>query len=115
MNKLLDIYTDYLISSFSQTTATAMSRLLEGEISHDKITRRLTQSYFSFRSLWSLVKSTVREIENDDAVLIFDDTIEEKPYTDENDIVTWHYDLSHGRTVKGINILNVLYNRHLAK
>jgi len=47
MSELLDIYTDYLLSSFSQTRATGLSRLLEGEISHDKITRLLSQSYFS--------------------------------------------------------------------
>ena len=52
----------------------------------------------------------VRDIE-DDGVLIFDDTIQEKPYTDENELISWHFDhskacpvLRHGnRTVKGIN------------
>jgi len=110
MNNLLDIYTDYLISSFSQTTATGLSRLLEGEISHDKVTRLLSQSRFSSSYLGFLVKSTVREIEKDDGVLIFDDTIQKKSYTDENEIVTWHFDHSKGRTVKGINLLNGLYH-----
>jgi hypothetical protein len=81
MNKLLDIYTDYLISSFSQTTATGLSRLLDGEISHDFVPRLLSQSYYSFRSLWSLVKSTIRDLETDDGVLIFDLTQQEKPLT----------------------------------
>jgi hypothetical protein len=71
MNHLLDIYTDYLISSFSQTTATNLSRLLDSEISHDKVTRLLSQSYFSSSYLWSLVKPTVRNIEKEDGVLIF--------------------------------------------
>ncbi|RJY00033.1 IS701 family transposase, partial [Parashewanella spongiae] len=39
-----------------------------------------------------MVKSTVRQVEEDDAVLIFDDTIEEKPYTDESDLIAYHYD-----------------------
>ena len=110
MNKLLDIYIDYIISSFGPTTATNLSRLLEGEISHDQVTRLLSQSYFSSSYLWLSVKSTVRDIENKDGVLIFDDTIVEKPYTKENDIITWHYDHSKGRSVKGINILNAVYN-----
>lgn len=64
MNKqLLEIYTDYLTSSFSYTTATGLSILVEG-------------------------------------VIIADDTIEEKPSTDENEIVSWHYDHSKGRNVK---------------
>lgn len=84
--------------------------MLEGEISHDQVTRLLSQSYFSSSYLWLSVKSTVRDIENKDGVLIFDDTIVEKPYTKENDIITWHYDHSKGRSVTGINILNAVYN-----
>jgi len=40
--QMLDIYTDYLISSFSYTTATGLSQALSGMISHDKITRFLS-------------------------------------------------------------------------
>ena len=44
-----------------------------------------------------------------DGVLIFDDTMEEKPYTDENEIVCWHWDHSQNRNVKGINFVTALY------
>ncbi|MEA3351709.1 MAG: hypothetical protein U9Q82_13910 [Chloroflexota bacterium] len=37
--KTLDLYTDYLISSFGQTTATGLSKLMDGEISHDQVSR----------------------------------------------------------------------------
>ncbi|MEJ7713005.1 MAG: hypothetical protein WKF84_24975 [Pyrinomonadaceae bacterium] len=40
--------------------------------------------------------------------MIVDDSIEEKPYTDENDIVCWHYDHSKERHVKGINFVTAL-------
>jgi hypothetical protein len=36
--------------------------------------------------------------------LIFDDTIVEKAYMDESEIVYWNYDHSKGRNVKGVNI-----------
>jgi len=42
--------------------------------------------------------------------LIFDDTIQEKPYTDENELVCWHFDHTQGRSVKGVNLLNCLYH-----
>jgi hypothetical protein len=46
MNKqLLDLYTDYLISSFGATTATGLSKLLDGQVSHEK-----TNSYYLIRS-----------------------------------------------------------------
>lgn len=110
MNKqLLETYTDYLISSFSYTTATGLSILVEGEISHDKVTRFLSSEDFTSSELWKTIKRKVREIESEDGVIIVDDTIEEKPSTDENEIVSWHYDHSKGRSVKGINIISALY------
>lgn len=106
---LLDLYTDYLISSFGQTTATGLSQLLDGEVSHDQVTRFLASQAKTSADLWRVVKPLVRQIERDDAVLIIDDSIEEKPYTDENDLVCWHFDHSKQRNVKGINFLTVLY------
>ena len=110
MNKrLLDIYTDYLISQTEQATATGLSQLLEGAISHDQVTRFLHQKEFSSKDLWQYVKPEVRKHEQErGGVFIVDDTIEEKPYTDENDTVCWHYSHAKGRCVKGINVLSCL-------
>lgn len=42
--------------------------------------------------------------------MVIDDTIEEKkPYTAESELVCWHYDHSKGRSVKGLNLISVLY------
>ena len=43
-----------------------------------------------------------------DGVLILDDTISEKPYTDENAINCWHFSHAKHRHVKGINLLSCL-------
>jgi len=59
--------------------------------------------------LWKQVKTTVRQIEQEEGCLIFDDTIQEKIGTDENEIICWHFDHCKGRSVKGINSLNALY------
>ena len=61
------------------------------------------------KDLWQFVKPLIREIETENGCLIIDDSIEEKPYTDENDIVCWHFDHSQGTNVKGINFLSCLY------
>lgn len=108
--QMLDIYSDYLISSFSYTTATGLSQALSGIISHDKVTRFLSEDDYDSRKLWMLVKPAVRKIETDNGVFIVDDTIEEKPYTDGNDLITWHFDHTFGRNVKGVNILSLLYH-----
>lgn len=109
MDDIAEIYSDYLIASFGLTTATGLSNLLDGEISHDKITRFLASKAKTSKDLWHFVKPVVREIETDDGCLILDDSIEEKPFTDENEIVCWHYDHSKQMLVKGINFLSCLY------
>ena len=108
--QLLDIYSDYLLCSFGMTTATGLSALLDGAISHDKITRFLSGSDFTSADLWYLVKPLARQIQNQDAVLIFDDSIEEKLYTDESELICWHWDHCFHRNVKGVNFLTGLYH-----
>ena len=108
--EILDLYSDYLLSSFGQTTATGLSNLLQGDLSHDQITRFLSEEEYDSRTLWKEVKPVVRDIEEEDGVLIFDDTIQEKPHTDENELICWHHDHAKNRTVKGINLLNCVYH-----
>jgi len=108
--ELLDIYTDYLISSFGLTTGTGLSRLLDGAISHDRIQRFLASPLKSGADFWQVVKPYIRQIQRDDGVLIVDDSISEKPHTDENDIICWHYDHTSGQTIKGINFITALYH-----
>jgi hypothetical protein len=109
-NELLDIYTDYLISSFGLTTGTGLSQLLNGAISHDRVQRFLAEPARSGKDLWQVVKPLVRQMQADDGVIIVDDSISEKPHTDENDIICWHYDHSSGQTIKGINFITALYH-----
>jgi hypothetical protein len=108
--ELLELYSDYLISAFGQTTATGLSALLDGQISHDRVQRFLASPKRTSADLWQIVKPHVRAVEHDDGVLILDDRIAEKPSTDENDIICWHYDHTQNRLVKGINFLTALYH-----
>lgn len=107
--KMLDIYSDYLISQTHHATATGLSRLLDGDLSHDQITRFLHKEELTSKDLWQYVKPEIRRNETETGgVFIVDDTIEEKIYTDENDTVCWHYSHAKGRCIKGINLLSGL-------
>ncbi len=109
--KHLELYTDYLmVNAAGYATATGLSSMMEGEVSHDEITRLLSKQEFTSKHLWKEVKPSVRQVEREDACLIFDDTIQEKQWTDENEIMCWHYDHCEGRSVRGINLLNALYH-----
>ena len=107
--KLLDIYSDYLIAQNQYATAIGLSELLDGQISHDKISRFLNSKEASSNDLWGYIKPEIRRIEQaTGGVLILDDTIEEKSYTDENEIICWHYCHAKNRCIKGINLLSCL-------
>ncbi len=106
----MDLYTDYLLSSFGQVTATGLSNLLDGSISPDKITRMFSGKEYSSKELWQEVKSDVRRHESQEACLIFDDTIISKPYRDENEIICWHWNHSKSLHENGINLLTAFYH-----
>ena len=55
MNKLLDLYSDYLIARNQYATAIGLSDLLEGRISHDKITGFLNSNKFSSKELGNIL------------------------------------------------------------
>lgn len=106
---ILDIYTDYLISQNKYATAIGLANLLDGQVSHDQITRFLNRNEYNSKNLWQYVKADVHKHEQvKGGVIIIDDAIEEKPYTDENEIISWHFSHAKGRCVKGINILSGL-------
>jgi hypothetical protein len=57
----LELYTDYLIvNAAGYVGATGLSAMMKGEVSHDQITRLLSEQEFSSKNLWKEVKSTVR-------------------------------------------------------
>jgi len=60
MQKEMDLYSDYLLSSFGQVTATDLSNLLENSLSHDKITRTLSGHSYGSKDLWHEVKNTIK-------------------------------------------------------
>lgn len=105
----LDLYTDCLLSTFGAATATGLSAMVDGDVSHDQITRFVSTQEYTSKDLWQQVKSTVRSVERENGVLIFDNTIQEKAWTDESELMCWYFDHCSGHTVRGINLLNALY------
>ena len=111
--QFLDLYSDYLTTSFSLTTATGLSELVDQAYSHDQITRFLGREQYGQTEYWQTIKPMIREVERDDGTILIHDTLEEKPYTDENEIVCYRYDHTQGKTVKGINIVSFVYHTSL--
>ena len=47
----LDLYTDYLLSTFGATTAMGLSAMIEGQVSHDQITQFLSAQKYTSKAL----------------------------------------------------------------
>jgi hypothetical protein len=75
---ILDLYSDYLLASTRKATATGLSELTGGAISHDQITRFLAGAELDGKYLWLKTKKMIRRYENWEGCLIFDDTIVEE-------------------------------------
>ncbi len=61
LGRMLDLYTDFLISSDGLRTATGMSAMLDGMVSHDQVTRFLGKEDYDSRTLWKEVKKLLYE------------------------------------------------------
>lgn len=109
MQTNLDLYTDYLLSSFGQTSATNRARLMDDQISHDEVTRFLSQSHPIGQTLWKTVKPLVRKHQTEQAVLLVDDSLLHKPHSQETGLVSTYFDHSRNEYVKAINFLTLLY------
>lgn len=81
--------------STGPTTATGLSRLLDGALSHDYIPRWLSNTSLGSLALWRQVKPLIRQAEalrppDAFAVLIVGDSILEKAHTDANELICAH-------------------------
>ena len=72
------------------------------------MTKFLNKDELTSKELWKYIKPEVRSNENLNGALILDDSIEEKPYTDENEIMCWHYSHAKGRHESSANLLSCI-------
>jgi len=110
MDFLTDYYTDFLAVCPGQATATFMSEVLEGAVSHDQITRLLSSGKLDSAALWKMVKPICHELQSNNGILVIADSLQPQPHSRTSDIVCWHYDHTKGRTVKSINFLSAIYH-----
>jgi len=103
-----DIYVDYLITQNGQSTATGCSKLINNDVKHDAFTRMLSAREYDSKFVWEENKTAIRKVQNNDGVLILDNTICHKPYSQMNEIICYHYDHAEGRAVRGVNLLTAM-------
>nr|WP_230967821.1 hypothetical protein [Nostoc sp. WHI] len=101
-------YCQYLLSSQINYTLTNLAEHLEN-ISHDKINYYLKNEKLTPRLLWDNVKNLI--VTDEDACIIFDDTVLDKRFSEEIEIVRRHYSGNEHGIVRGIGIVSCVYVR----
>lgn len=99
-------YCQYLLSSHINYTITNLAEHLEN-ISHDKINFYLKNEKLTPRLLWDNVKDLI--IVDEDAYIIFDDTVVDKRFSESIEIVRRQYSGNEHGIVKGIGIVSCIY------
>ena len=102
-------YIHFLIAAQKAFTCTEAARCQpEKPLSpaHDAFTRLLKRQPLDTGALWREAQTVVNR---EKGFMVLDDTTLDKPYAEKMDLVTYHWSGKHGRVVKGINLLTLLW------
>ena len=103
-------YINFLIAAqnvFSSVEASRTHPAEDAPPAHDAYTRMLKRLPPDSKMLWQEVEPL---IERKIGVLVIDDTTLDKPYASKMALVTQHWSGKHGRVVKGINLISLVWS-----
>ncbi len=103
-------YINFLVAtpkSYSCLEASRVQPVKAGVIAHDAINRMLHRREPNSEDLWQEAKALV---ERDGGLLELDDSTLDKPYAKKMELVCWHWSGKHHKTVRGINLLTLLWS-----
>ncbi|MBA2749049.1 MAG: transposase [Tatlockia sp.] len=99
-------YCQYLLISQKNYTLTNLAEHLQ-DVSHDQINRYLRKEKFTPDCLWNNVKKDIQSHQN--AAILFDDTVADKSYSEEIELVRRQYSGTEHRVIRGIGLINCVY------
>ena len=102
-------YIQFLIAtqqSYSCLEAEKVQPDRENAPAHDSLTRLLHRLEAGAERLW---QEAELHVEKGSGVLVLDDSTLDKPYAQKMELVTYHWSGKHRRTVKGINLISLLW------
>ncbi|MBI3335425.1 MAG: transposase [Candidatus Portnoybacteria bacterium] len=100
------LYVQFLIAAQNNFTCTELSKVSPEAMAHDAPTRLLNQEKLTPTLLWKNVKAHVRVKEG---YLIADDSVIDKPHSNDMDLVHWQYSGTRHQIVKGIGLETLLW------
>lgn len=102
-----ELYCQFLIAAQTNFTATNLSNHTS-DIAHDSVTRFLSGTKLTPRTLWDYAKPMVNLT---NGILVIDDTVLDHWYGEDIELVKWQYSGTHHRVVRGIGVITLLWSR----
>jgi putative transposase len=102
----LKMYSYFLMANQNRYSGVELSKVAPKNISHDTVSRWLSDSHFTPSDLWSDVK---RFIDVKTGYLIGDDTLLEKKYSQFNELAKVQYSGNLHHVTNGISLVNLLW------
>lgn len=99
-------YCQFLLSSQVNFTLTHLADHLQ-EFSHDTMNRYLSRAEMRPRHLWEKVEPLLEQ--HDEAFLLFDDTVLDKRYSTQIELVQFQWSGKEKRTIAGIGLVSCVY------
>jgi DDE superfamily endonuclease len=99
-------YIEYLLNAPVNYTCSNLAEHLEG-VSHDAVSDFLQRGRVTANRVWELVEPLLDNTE--EAVLIVDDSVQNKQYSQQNGLVQRQYSGAEHGLVRGIDIVNLVH------
>ncbi|HEX2913184.1 MAG TPA: transposase [Chloroflexia bacterium] len=100
-------YIEYLINTPSNYTCSNLADHLEG-VSHDAVSDFLQRDKLTARLLWELARPLIKDSAN--SFLIVDDSVQDKRYSKNIELVKLQYSGNAHGLVRGIGIVNLVHS-----
>ncbi len=100
-------YIEFLIHTPTNYTGTALAEHAE-KVSHDSVSRFLSKSRSTARDIWNLSKQLITNDEK--GYLIADDSVQNKQYSQNIELVKHQYSGAAHGLVRGIGIVNLVHS-----
>lgn len=101
-----ELYCSFLEITSERYSALSLSNVAPYELSHDSISRWLTDEHIQPKDLWAVAK---KEVLNKPGVLVFDDVVIDKSRSGKTELVNWQYSGAKHDITKGIGVVNALW------
>src|SRR5947207_2464651 len=99
-------YIEYLLNTPVNYTCSNLAEHLDG-VSHDAVSDFLQRGRVTANGLWEVVKPLLKDTE--EAVLIVDDSVQNKQYSQQIGLVQRQYSGAEHGLVRGIDIVNLVH------